>query len=115
MPASLNSTTHVRYGLLEKKLRADLDYEGVYRLLTDHEGYPKSICSHFQSAAKDPSYTCGGALAEMRSGQIRMWRGCPALDENYVEREYTLKNGGFTVGPVKTGIRPDRAGEVTRG
>jgi len=44
-----------------------------------------------------------------------MWRGCPALDDSYVEREYTLKDAKFTAGPILKGVKPDRAGEVTRG
>ncbi|MCC7442795.1 MAG: hypothetical protein IT285_14260 [Bdellovibrionales bacterium] len=111
-PTSLNSTTHVRYRLLEQKLNAGLGYEDVYRLLTDHEGYPKSICSHFQSSAKDPSFTCGGAIAELRTGQFRFWRGCPAADDSYVEREFRIEDGKFVKSGEILGRRPNRAVEL---
>ena len=43
--------------------------------IKDHEGYPKSICSHFESGVQDPSMTCGGAVAEYSANKYTFWRG----------------------------------------
>ncbi len=80
---SMNSTTHIRYELLEKKITAVRTLDDVYQLLNDHENYPKSICSNFQIDSQDPSITCGGAAAELKTGQVRMWRGDPEHDANF--------------------------------
>ncbi|MGB0454963.1 MAG: C45 family autoproteolytic acyltransferase/hydrolase, partial [Bacteriovoracaceae bacterium] len=90
-----NSTTHLREELLEKKLpyvKSFKDFENVFR---DHEGYPKSICSHFESGAQDPSFTCGAGVVDYDTDHYVFWRGCKEHDENYVEHRFDLKEGSF--------------------
>lgn len=87
---SLNSTTHIRYELLEKKIGDVKDYDALYALLNDHDGYPKSICSNFQSNTQDPSVTCGGAIGDLKSGRIEMWRGDEIHDKNFVKHQFQL-------------------------
>ena len=90
MPAAQNSTTHIRYGLLEKKTGQIQSFEDVYQLLNDHENYPQAICSNYQSGAQDPSVTCGGAVGDLASGRITMWRGDAMYDSNFVRHDFEL-------------------------
>ena len=46
------STTRDRYALLNKKIAGVSSLASMEDLLCDHEGYPRSICSHFESAVK---------------------------------------------------------------
>ena len=87
---SANSTTHIRYGLLEKKMPAVRDYDSFMALLNDHENYPKSICSNWQSNSQDPSITCGGGLGDLNQGRVQMWRGDREHDDNFVMHEFQL-------------------------
>ena len=87
---SQNSTTHIRFDLLEKKIGEVCSLEQMYQLMHDHENYPKSICSNFQTDAQDPSITCGGAVGHLESGKVLMWRGDKLYDDNFVEREFDL-------------------------
>lgn len=87
------STTTERYILIEKKIPKVKKLEDLYKLLTDHENEPKSICSHFESGAQDPSFTCGGGIADLKTGNLRFWRGCPEKDANYREFELSLVGG----------------------
>lgn len=89
---SISSTTHVRYELLENKVPHIKSYEGLKGLLQDHEGHPKSICSHFESGAQDPSMTCGGGIGDLTGDDFYFWRGCPVHDDNYVEHSFKLDN-----------------------
>lgn len=86
------STTIERYELLKKKIGGVKDFDGLVSLLTDHDNYPRSICSHYESGAHDPSFTCGGAVGDLRSGKLKFWRGCPEKDSNY--REFFLSTQG---------------------
>jgi isopenicillin-N N-acyltransferase like protein len=90
-PLAVNSTTHVRFGLIEKKIPAVKTFDEVYNLLNDHENYPMSICSNYQSNAQDPSVTCGGAVGELASGRVRLWRGDPHVDNNFVCHDFSLQ------------------------
>lgn len=92
---SLNSTTHLRYDLITKKIATMKDFESLKTLLTDHEDFPKSICSHFQSNLKDPSFTCGGGLGDLDTLKLHFWRGCPEYDDNYVSYDFELEDGTF--------------------
>lgn len=95
-PTSLSSTTHVRFDLLQNKAPKVDSYEGMLSLLKDHENYPKSICSHFESGAQDPSFTCGGGAAEITEGnRVHFWRGCEEHDSNYVGYNFELVDGHF--------------------
>ena len=87
---SLNSTTTIRYELIERKIGSVSSFDDVYRLLNDHENYPQSICSNFQANVQDPSVTCGGAVGDLRSGRVTMWRGDELHDENFVRHEFEL-------------------------
>ncbi len=88
--AGVDSSTMERYELLEKKAKKVKDLDALYGLLTDHENEPKSICSHVENGEQDPSCTCGGGIAELGTGKLRFWRGCPERDTNYREFELSL-------------------------
>ena len=60
----------------------------------DHEGYPKSIGSHFQSGAQDPSMTCGGGIADFNNKGYYFWRGCPVYDKNFKSYLFSLEGKG---------------------
>ena len=87
---ALNSTTHIRFELLKKKIDAVRDYDALNALLNDHENYPKSICSNFQADTQDPSITCGGAIGDLSSGRVQMWRGDKLYDDNFVIHDFQL-------------------------
>jgi isopenicillin-N N-acyltransferase-like protein len=90
-PSSLSSTTHVRYDLLGKKTSEVKTFDQLKSLLMDHEGYPKSICSHFQSGAQDPSMTCGGGIADFKNKNYYFWRGCPVHDSDFKSYSFVHK------------------------
>ena len=90
MTLAQNSTTYIRYGLLEKKLGNVKSFDDMYALMNDHENYPKSICSNFQTDTQDPSITCGGAVGDLTTGKVKMWRGDQMYDDNFVEHEFQL-------------------------
>lgn len=87
---SQNSTSLDRYEILKSKSDQLQTADDVFELLQSHEGYPKSICGHFQSGALDPSITCGGAVYLHEKKSLKLWRGCPKEDDNYSERTITL-------------------------
>ena len=91
---SMSSTTHCRYDLLTDKMPKVKTYNDLKALLQDHDGYPKSICSHFESGAQDPSMTCGGGIADLTGNDLNFWRGCPIHDDNYVEHSFKLEKFG---------------------
>jgi isopenicillin-N N-acyltransferase-like protein len=86
--SALSQTTHPRFELIGKKIGAVRTFEQVIQLLNDHENYPLSICSNLQTGAADPAVTCGGAVGDLHSGRITMWRGDPEYDSNYVRRDF---------------------------
>jgi isopenicillin-N N-acyltransferase-like protein len=87
---SLSSTTHARYQLLEKKIDSVIDLNSGWELLNDHEGYPLSICSNYQTSAQDPSVTCGGGIGDLNTGQVRLWRGDKLYDQNFIEHSFQM-------------------------
>jgi len=89
---SLSSTTFDRYTLLEKNLSKVENAYQLLGLLTSHENYPKSICSHFQSGVLDPSSTCGGGAYDYQSKTLFTWRGCPVHDINFSQRVFNMDN-----------------------
>lgn len=100
-PAAVNSTTHIRYELIHKKIDKVQSYNEFYQLLTDHENYPKSICAHFASGSQDPSFTCGGGIIHLKSKNkisAKIWRGCPHPSEEIYApyREYNFLSNGET-------------------
>ena len=92
---SMSSTTHNRWALLSKKTHQVGDLEDFKNLLTDHDEYPKSICSHFENGAQDPSFTCGGGVSDLNRGKHIFWRGCPAHDQDYREYEFLIDGHDF--------------------
>lgn len=92
---SMSSTTFNRYDLLTKKANMVQNLTDLKALLTDHEEYPKSICSHFESGVQDPSFTCGGGASDLVNGNHVFWRGCPTHDQDFREYEFKLENNEF--------------------
>ena len=92
---SMSSTTHNRWALLSKKTYKVQDLEDFKNLLTDHDEFPKSICSHFENGAQDPSFTCAGGASDLKRGHHIFWRGCPAHDEDYREHEFMIDGHDF--------------------
>lgn len=90
-----NSTSHIRYELLHNKVTQIKNLSHLRNLLGDHENYPKSICSHFQSGAQDPSATCGGGIGDFSSKEYTFWKGCKIEDSDYKEYHFELKDGSF--------------------
>ncbi len=87
---SVNSTSKERFKLLESavpKINTEME---LIELLQSHEGYPKSICGHFQSGAQDPSITCGGGVFNHETKDFFFWRGCPKEDPTYKEIKIKL-------------------------
>ncbi|MEO1497343.1 MAG: C45 family peptidase [Planctomycetota bacterium] len=89
-PTALNSSTHLRWELIEKKIDAVDTFEDVDALLNDHENYPQSICSNHQTSAQDPSVTCGGGVGDLDTGRVTMWRGDELHDDNFVRHDFRL-------------------------
>ena len=87
---SISLTTENRYQLLKETDPLSLDLEKSYQLLNSHEGYPKSICSHFNNGSSDPSMTCGGAIGSFKQNKFIFWRGCSKYDQNYVDYKFKL-------------------------
>ena len=92
---SMSSTTHNRWALLSKKTHLVGDLEDFKNLLTDHDEFPKSICSHFENGAQDPSFTCGGGVSDLNRGHHIFWRGCPAHDQDFREYEFLIDGQHF--------------------
>ncbi len=91
---SMSSTTFNRWELLSKKTFQVADLEDFKNLLTNHDEYPKSICSHYDSGVQDPSYTCGGSVSDLTIGKHIFWKGCPAHDADYKEYEF-IRDGNI--------------------
>lgn len=92
---SMSSTTFNRYNLLSKKTYKVTNLSDFKNLLTDHDQFPKSICSHFENGAQDPSFTCGGGVSDLIKGHHLFWRGCPTHDTDYKEHEFILDGLDF--------------------
>jgi isopenicillin-N N-acyltransferase-like protein len=92
---SMSSTSHDRFRILTNKVNSLNNFSDLKALLTDHDEYPKSICSHFENGAQDPSFTCGGGLADLAHNKYQFWRGCPKYDSDYIEYEFTILNNEF--------------------
>lgn len=60
------------------------DLDGVWSLLTSHEGHPRSICAHGEGQVmRDPgaSRTCAVMAVRIRDGLMRVVRGCAHENE----------------------------------
>lgn len=58
------------------------DLDGLWSLLGNHDGHPRSICSHVDAMRGDPSAsrTCARIAMELWSGRVRVAPGCSADD-----------------------------------
>lgn len=92
---SMSSTTFSRWDLLSKKTHKVRDLEDFKNLLSDHDQFPKSICSHYETGVQDPSFTCGGGISDLTEGRHIFWRGCPAHDQDYKEYEFQVDGEEF--------------------
>jgi isopenicillin-N N-acyltransferase-like protein len=92
---SMSSTTFNRYDLLTKKVNDVSNLNDFKALLTNHDEFPKSICSHFENGAQDPSFTCGGGASDLTTGEHIFWRGCPIHDIDYREFRFKISDGDF--------------------
>ena len=86
----ITSTTRERYQILQKKMDNIRTLDDLRDLLGNHDNYPRSICCHYESGAQDPSFTCGGGVADLTDGRCTLWRGCREEDEDYQEYAFTL-------------------------
>lgn len=93
--SSMSSTTFKRWELLSKKTHQVENLEEFKNLLTDHDEFPKSICSHFENGAQDPSFTCGGGVSDLKRGRHIFWRGCPTHDQDFREYEFVKDGNDF--------------------
>ncbi len=90
VPLALNSTSLNRFELIAEKASQLSSTEDVISVLQNHDSYPKSLCSHFQSNATDPSTTCGGAVFNHRDKEFFLWRCCPKDEQMYISRKLKL-------------------------
>ncbi|MCF8059845.1 MAG: C45 family peptidase [Bacteriovoracaceae bacterium] len=88
---SLNSTSMERFNLLKASISNIHTQDELKAILQSHEGYPKSLCGHYQSGAQDPSITCGGGVFNHKTTEFLFWRGCPIEDSNYAEIKVKIK------------------------
>lgn len=93
--SSMSSTTFNRWDLLSKQVPKVTNLETFKNLLTNHDEFPKSICSHFENGAQDPSFTCGGGASDLLRGEHLFWRGCPTHDEDYIEYRFKIAGNDF--------------------
>jgi isopenicillin-N N-acyltransferase-like protein len=93
--SSMSSTTFNRYDLLTRKTTNIQILDDLKSLLTNHDEFPKSICSHFENGAQDPSFTCGGGVSDLKTGHHIFWKGCPVHDQDFKEYEFILDNNEF--------------------
>jgi isopenicillin-N N-acyltransferase like protein len=58
------------------------DVDGLWTLLGNHDGYPRSICSHKHELDHDPSAskTCGRLVMAPLAGRMRVAVGCSRED-----------------------------------
>ncbi len=92
MKDSISSTTHKRFELLTEKANQVRTLSDLKNLFQNHDNYPMSLCSHYESGAQDPSTTCGGGIANLSDGISSFWRGCPTYDDNYKEYHFTISD-----------------------
>lgn len=90
-----SSTTHARTALLDKLVPEINNFDQFINLFKSHEGFPKSICSHYETGAQDPSFTCGAGALDYGSNDIIFWRGCAEHSNNYIEHKYKIEQGSI--------------------
>ena len=94
-PKGITSTTQKRYELLQEKMGKVKSLADLRNLLGDHDNYPRSICCHYESGAQDPSFTCGGGVADLKEGYCILWKGCREEKADYREHHFVLNKGKF--------------------
>lgn len=54
------------------------DAAGLWAMLSSHDGYPRSVCSHVDDAGGDPSAsrTCGRMIMSLAAGEVLAGSGC---------------------------------------
>lgn len=89
--SAVSSTTHNRHQVLDKNLKNANTLSDVKALILNHDGEPKSICSHYQSSSQDPSKTCAACVVDFKEEKAIFWRGCDKNLEYKVEHSFNLK------------------------
>ncbi|MDC0675267.1 C45 family autoproteolytic acyltransferase/hydolase [Nannocystis radixulma] len=58
------------------------DAPALWTMLSSHEGYPRSVCSHIDDAGGDPSAskTCGRMIVDLTRGEVLVGRGCGQVE-----------------------------------
>lgn len=76
------------------------DIDAVWTFLSSHTGYPKSICSHVDDEAGDPSAsrTCGLMAMGLVGGRVWACRGCAHENER---RELSLERWRGATEPTR--------------
>jgi isopenicillin-N N-acyltransferase-like protein len=93
--SSISSTTFNRFELLSQKTTHIKNFSDFLDLLSNHDEYPKSICSHFENGTQDPSFTCGGGASDLNLGKHIFWRGCKTYDSDYIKHEFIIEDNKF--------------------
>jgi len=52
------------------------DLQGVWTLLSSHDGYPKSLCSHIDAGDPSAAKTCGRMVLQLATGEVWSSAGC---------------------------------------
>jgi isopenicillin-N N-acyltransferase-like protein len=52
------------------------DLEGIWTLLSSHDGYPKSLCSHIDEGDPSAAKTCGRMVLQLSTGEVWSSAGC---------------------------------------
>lgn len=54
------------------------DARALWTMLSSHDGFPRSVCSHIDDGGGDPSAskTCGRMIIDLSRGQVLVGRGC---------------------------------------
>lgn len=54
------------------------DARALWTMLSSHDGYPRSVCSHIDDDSGDPSAakTCGRMVMDLNRGEVLVGRGC---------------------------------------
>jgi isopenicillin-N N-acyltransferase-like protein len=85
MPMHPQSTTLDRYCKLEDLMATPPhDVDAMWALLSDHDGYPRSICSHMAGDEPSASRTCGAVICEPHAARMTAHRGCLSEGEPIV-------------------------------
>lgn len=87
---NISPTSLKRYKLIQDRINKVKSADDFKGLLTSHDEFPLSVCSHPPATNAESSETCGGAMADLKSGQLLFWRGCEKRKEFFIEREFQI-------------------------